>query len=73
MYQISLRTITSLSFIVRWSVIVMIGTIWQAHSQVVPQAPYVDNSYSFYYEEPCCKSHVRHRRGKCFYYFYVFN
>lgn len=73
MFEVNVRTMDSLAVVVRWSILMLIGVSWHVNSQTVQQTTEVDNSYNFYYEQPCCsgtvtksKYHMRHRRGKCF-------
>lgn len=36
-----------------------------------------ENTWNLYYEQPCCGNtaghHIRHHRGKCFFFFYVYD
>ncbi|XP_035437414.1 semaphorin-2A isoform X3 [Spodoptera frugiperda] len=69
MFEVNVRTMDSLAVVVRWSILMLIGVSWHVNSQTVQQTTEVDNSYNFYYEQPCCsgtvtksKYHMRHRR-----------
>ncbi|CAH1636857.1 unnamed protein product [Spodoptera littoralis] len=69
MFEVNIRTMDALAVVVRWSILMLIGVSWHVNSQTVQQTTEVDNSYNFYYEQPCCsgtvtksKYHMRHRR-----------
>lgn len=72
------RTMDTLAVVVRWCMFLLLGLGWQVQSQTVPQTSVVDNSYNFYFEQPCCtgtvpksKYHTRHRRGKFFVFIFL--